>query len=151
MSARLLAYLIALTTSIALLGCTESADESSDGDGTADTADTTDTMAEACGERPAFPELYSSCAGAGHCGASGLTCASQTGMDPVSNQAFCTQSCMNDEDCASVGDCSATAVCIIPGGSVGVCALDCADNKQCPENMMCLSDLDPDMPRDLCF
>ena len=72
-------------------------------------------------------------------------------MSAVSSQAFCTKSCYVDEDCPSVGECGATGICSSGGMGQGVCALDCADGKQCPDNMMCLSDLDPTNPRDFCF
>lgn len=136
---------------LALLGlaCDDTGEESGQTTGSEESAG--ETEAEACAERPVFPELYSSCAGAAHCGESGNACASQTGQDPVYNQAFCTKSCYMDADCPAVGDCSATPVCIAPAGGQGVCALDCDEGRQCPSNMMCLSDLDPENPRNLCF
>jgi len=135
---------------LAPLACAGGSDDTAEA--SADEAATnTETGVEACAARPSFPEVYSSCAGAAHCGATDNTCASQTGRNPVSSWAFCTKSCIDDSDCEGVGDCTATAVCVAPGGGTGVCALDCDQGQQCPEGMMCLSDLDPNMPRDLCF
>lgn len=105
-----------------------------------------------CAEaRPAFPEPYSSCAGAGHCGASDNRCASPTGLDPVSNPAFCTFNCTADFECPTT-ECSAQTVCIIPNnGGTGLCALDCSDGKQCPEGMVCLEDMNGNELNYLCF
>lgn len=125
---------------------------SSSGEDDASTADPDTGTSPACEPRPVYPELYSSCTGAGTCGSDDRVCAYQAGADPAMAPAYCTTYCTFDVECPSVGTCTATPLCITQtGGGTGVCALDCADGKQCPADMMCLEDVDNGGVRHLCF
>ena len=136
---------IVCTLALALAGCAREGDDVGSDAGTSAESDSSaesgETGFESCAPRPLFPEVYSSCAGAAHCGASGHACASQTGQDPEFNEAYCTSSCMMDSECPSIPECSAVTTCVRPDGGTGVCALDCADGKQCPDDMTCMPDV----------
>jgi hypothetical protein len=113
--------------------------------------ETGETGPEECAPRPSYPEVYSSCAGAATCGVSGYACASQTGKDPEFNQAYCTNSCTMDSECSTIPECSAVSICVRPEGGTGICALECANGKQCPGNMMCLPDVTDGVTVYYCF
>ena len=127
--------------------CTSEADEA----GSSETGESGETDGEACAPRPAYPEVYSSCAGAATCGISGYACASQSGQDPEFSPAYCASSCMMDSECPTISECSAVTTCVRPSGGTGVCALECADGKQCPDNMMCLPDVTDGVTYYYCF
>jgi hypothetical protein len=132
-------------------GCT-SEDVQDGEDGEDDAPMTGTTGSPACDPRPAYPELYSSCTGTAACGSSDHICAYQVGMDPAMDPAYCTSYCTFDVECSAVGMCTAVPICLTPtGGGTGVCALDCADDMQCPEGMQCLEDMDNGGIRYLCF
>jgi hypothetical protein len=124
--------------------CTSEADE-------AGSAETGETAAEACAPRPVYPETYSSCAGAATCGVSGYACASQSGLSAVYNPAYCASACQMDSQCPTIPECSAVSTCVSPNGGAGVCALECADGKQCPDGMMCLPDITDGVTFYYCF
>lgn len=140
-------------------GCTsedgkgdESNEASASSEDEAPTTDPDTGASPACEPRPVYPELYSSCTGMGSCGGDGRVCAYQAGADPTMDPAYCTTYCTFDVECPAVGTCSATPLCITQtGGGTGVCALDCADDKQCPTNLLCLEDIDNGSVRHLCF
>lgn len=128
---------IFLALALLLTACDGEAEEGETGE----SSESGETAGEGCAPRPAYPEVYSSCAGAATCGVSGYACASQTGQDPEFNPAYCASSCMMDSECPAIPACSAVSTCVRPSGAgTGVCALDCADGKQCPNDMMCLPD-----------
>jgi hypothetical protein len=117
-----------------------------------DTGGSDTEAALTCDPRPAYPALYSSCSGVEICERSDYVCAYQQSMDPAVDPAYCTSYCTFDVECPPVGTCSAVPLCLTPlGGGTGVCALDCADDKQCPEGMECIEDEDSGGLRYLCF
>lgn len=105
-----------------------------------------------CQPQPLYNELYSSCTGVQDCGRADYVCAYQVGTDPATAPAFCTGYCTLDVHCPAVGDCAATPICLTPSaGGTSVCALDCGDDRPCPEGMECLEDEDNGGVRYLCF
>jgi hypothetical protein len=129
------------TLALLLTACDGETDEVESGG----SGESGETGLESCAPRPDYPEVFSSCSGAASCGVSGYACASQTGMDPVSSPAYCTNSCTMDSECTTFSECSAVSTC------VGVCVLECADGKQCPDGMMCLPDVTNGVTSYYCF
>jgi hypothetical protein len=78
-----------------------------------------------------------------------VECDSNWCLRPLDEPGFCTQECLDVEDCAESAVGTAEPTCLPVEGD-HACALDCGGGRTCPSGMRC-EQVEANGPRSICF
>jgi hypothetical protein len=78
-----------------------------------------------------------------------VECDSNWCLRPADEPGFCTEACLDVEDCDGSAVSTAVPTCLPVEGD-HACALDCGGGRTCPPGMRC-EQVDADGPRSICF